>query len=68
MKPTTINLVSPVASISLQIGSDVHHFVFTVYSILWLLLFFNCCLDALLLREKNYKFVLKVILTYFIFC
>ena len=31
MKLTTLNVVSPVASISLLIGSDVHHFVFTVY-------------------------------------
>ena len=30
MKLTTLNVVSPVASISLLIGSDVHHFVFTV--------------------------------------
>ena len=30
MKLTTQNVVSPVASISLLIGSDVHHFVFTV--------------------------------------
>ena len=31
MKLTTLNVVSPVASISLLIGSDVHHFVFTVW-------------------------------------
>ena len=31
MKLTTLNVVSPVASISLLIGSDVHHFVFTVH-------------------------------------
>ena len=30
MKLTTLNVVSPVASKSLLIGSDVHHFVFTV--------------------------------------
>ena len=30
LKLTTLNVVSPVASISLLIGSDVHHFVFTV--------------------------------------
>ena len=30
MKLTTLNVVSLVASISLLIGSDVHHFVFTV--------------------------------------
>ena len=30
VKLTTLNVVSPVASISLLIGSDVHHFVFTV--------------------------------------
>ena len=33
MKLTTLNVVSPVASISLLIGSDVHHFVFTVWVI-----------------------------------
>ena len=31
VKLTTLNVVSPVASISLLIGSDVHHFVFTVW-------------------------------------
>ena len=31
VKLTILNVVSPVASISLLIGSDVHHFVFTVY-------------------------------------
>ena len=30
VKLTTLYVVSPVASISLLIGSDVHHFVFTV--------------------------------------
>ena len=30
VKLTTLNVVSPVASISLLIGSDAHHFVFTV--------------------------------------
>ena len=36
MKLTTLNVVSPVASISLLIGSDVHHFVFTVQD--WMLI------------------------------
>ena len=31
VKLTTLNMVSPVASISLLIGSDVHNFIFTVY-------------------------------------
>ena len=31
MKLTALNEVIVVASISLPIGSDVHHFVFTVY-------------------------------------
>ena len=30
VKLTTLNVVRPVASMSLLIGSDVHHFVFTV--------------------------------------
>ena len=31
VKFTTLNVVSPMASISLLIGSDAHHFIFTVY-------------------------------------
>ena len=38
MKLTTLNVVSPVASISLLIGSDVHHFVFTVYIMIALII------------------------------
>ena len=43
MKLTTLNVVSPVASISLLIGSDVHHFVFTVHIYIYMYIYIYVC-------------------------
>ena len=57
MKLTTLNVVSPVASISLLIGSDVHHFVFTVYAHP----IFNCEDSYMLPRNLAWKSSCKVL-------